>query len=119
MVSAALPVYAGDGTGERRVPELQRPQADRSRAHHLDDRQLQAQQGEIACSLQTLTNSLKNAIKRCYKKFPRHYLWNTFPLIFYNIQKTLRNKNLKGQCHKIFASDFFHESVSRSPRVSH
>jgi hypothetical protein len=47
MISPAFPVYAGDGTSARRVPELQRPQADRSRAHHLDDRQLQAQQGEI------------------------------------------------------------------------
>ncbi len=63
MKSAALPAYQGDGTGARRVPELQRPQTDRSRAHHLDDRQLQAQQGEITCSLQTLTNSLKNAKK--------------------------------------------------------
>jgi hypothetical protein len=63
MESAALPVYAGDGTGARRVPELQRPQADRSRAHHLDDRQLQAQQGELTCSKQTLTSSQKNAIK--------------------------------------------------------
>jgi hypothetical protein len=67
MESPVLPAYAGDGTGERRVPELQRPQADRSPSHHLDDRQLQAQQGELTCSLKTLINRRKNAIKKCIK----------------------------------------------------
>jgi hypothetical protein len=83
MVSAALPVYAGDGTGARRVPELQRPQADRSRAHHLDDRQLQAQQGELTCSQQKLKNSLKNSI-RVNKKLLQYFdPDNTCPQIFY------------------------------------